>query len=88
MRRVLRLLDDSIASPLRPRTPPLCPSCRAQEGALSRRRRTYIRVYHLHYSPRFLKCPGYDSAYATQSQRWSGCAHRKSFRIAVDVLRG
>ena len=30
---------------------------RAQEGAFSRRRRTYIRVYPLHYSPRFLECP-------------------------------
>ena len=25
--------------------------------SLSRRRRTYIRVYPLHHSPRFLKCP-------------------------------
>ena len=40
---------------------------RARHGALSRRRRTYIQVYPLHYSPRFLKCPGYDSAYAVQS---------------------
>merc|ERR1711969_94274 len=33
------------------------PPGRAQEGSLSRRRRTYIRVYPLHYSPRFLKRP-------------------------------
>ena len=30
---------------------------RAQDGALSRRRRTYIQVYPLHYSPRFVECP-------------------------------
>ena len=35
---------------------------RARHGALSRRRRTYIQVYPLHYSPRFLECPAPKTA--------------------------
>ena len=60
-RRVEGAQGGSIVHSVPGRTSPLRTSCRAQEGALSRRRRTYIRVYHLHYSPRFLECPGYDA---------------------------
>ena len=62
---------------------------RAQEGAFSRRRRTYIRVYPLPLeSPVRGVSASIRSAHALRSDGSSASRHRKSPRIAVELAQG
>ena len=65
---------------------------RARHGALSRRRRTYIQVYPLHYSPRFVECPCHPTAPTLLRALDGAVSHMTLYtnrpRIAEDVPRG
>ena len=56
---------------------------------LSRRRRTYIRVYRSPLQSRIrVAYACHDRAYAVRSPRWSGCPHRNRLRIATKLAQG